>query len=99
MNLTQASLKQFFFDVIRPYKWYIAAFFFIALYWGINNSLSPYVLKIITDKAAAVNGDKFAVFNAFKPYVVLYMVLWFFIAVDMRFLDRVKLKLFVCLNN
>lgn len=94
MNLTQASLKQFFLDVIRPYKWYVAAFFFIALYWGINNSLSPYVLKIIIDKAAAVNGDKFAVFNAVKPYVVLYMVLWFFIAIDMRFLDWVKLKLF-----
>lgn len=49
----------------------MAAFIFIELYWGINNSLSPYVLKIIVDKAAAVNGDKFAVFNAVKPYVVL----------------------------
>jgi ATP-binding cassette subfamily B protein len=93
-SLTQASLKQFFFDIIRPYKWYIVSFFFIALYWGINNSLSPYVLKIIIDKAAAVNGDKFAVFVAVKPYVVLYMLLWFFIAIDMRFLDWVKLKLF-----
>jgi ATP-binding cassette subfamily B protein len=94
INSTQSSLKKFFFDVMRPYKWYVTALFFIGLYWGINNSLSPYVLKLIIDKAVAVNGDKSAVFNAVKPYIILYIMLWFFIAIDMRFLDWARLKLF-----
>ena len=98
MNKPSNSLKKFLFDVIVPYKWFVMAMCFIALYWGINNSLAPYVLKLIIDKVVAFEGDKSAVLNAVKPYVVLYIVLWIGIAIDMRFLDWVRLKLFPALR-
>ena len=94
MSTPPISLRKFFFDVIKPYKWYVIALFFTAFYWGVNNSLSPYVLKLIIDKAVAFEGDKSAVFNAVQPYIMLYIALWILIAVDMRFLDWVRLKFF-----
>jgi ATP-binding cassette, subfamily B, bacterial len=94
MNKPSISLKKFLFDVITPYKWYVGAMCVIALYWGINNSLAPYVLKIIIDQVVAFEGDKLAIISAVKPYVVLYILLWIGIAFDMRFHDLVKLKMF-----
>lgn len=90
----QSSLNQFLYKVIKPYKGYVFAMGFIALYWAINNSLAPYVLKLIIDNVVAFSGDKSEVLSAVKPYVVVYILLWVCIAIDMRLLDWVKLKLF-----
>jgi ATP-binding cassette subfamily B protein len=94
MNKQAVSLRQFLFDVIKPYKWYVGAMIFIACYWAVNNSLAPYVLKLIIDKVVAFEGNKSEVAHAVLPYVVLYIVLWIGIAIDMRFLDWVRLRLF-----
>lgn len=99
MYSSKTSLNKFFLELVRPYKWYILALFFIALYWGINNSLQPYVLKLIIDKAVAFEGDKAAILNVIKPYVLLYVALWVLIAADMRLLDWVHLKLFPSIRN
>ena len=98
MNNAEISLKKFFLQLIKPYKWYVVALFFTALYWGVNNALSPYVLKLIIDKVAAFEGDKSQIFTAIMPYVTLYIVLWILIAVDMRFLDWVRMRLFPSLR-
>ena len=98
MNKPEISLKKFFLQLIKPYKWYVVALFFTALYWGVNNALSPYVLKLIIDKVAAFEGDKSQIFTAIMPYVALYIVLWILIAVDMRFLDWVRMRLFPSLR-
>jgi len=94
MNKPTLSLKRFLFDVIKPYAWLLVALGFIGIYWGINNSLAPYVLKLIIDKVVAFEGDKSAIFVAVKPYILLYLTLWVAIAIDMRALDWVRLKLF-----
>lgn len=94
MNLRQTSLNKFLFDCLKPYKWYVVALLFVAIYQGLDNAISPYILKLIIDKAVSVNGDKFAVFNAVKPYFILYIALWFLIAINMRIFDWVRLKLF-----
>ena len=98
MNSSEISLKKFFLQLIKPYKWYVAALFFIALYWGVNNALSPYVLKLIIDKVAAYEGDKAQIFTVILPYVTIYIVLWVLIALDMRFLDWVRMRLFPSLR-
>lgn len=98
MNSSEISLKNFFLQLIKPYKWYVAALFFTALYWGGNNALSPYVLKLIIDKVAAFEGDKAQIYVVIMPYVTLYIVLWVLIAVDMRFLDWVRMRLFPSLR-
>lgn len=88
------SLKTFFIDLMKPYKRYVAALLFVAFYWAFNNTMAPYVLKLIIDKVVAFEGDKALIFDAVKPYLILYIVLWTLIVIDMRFLDWVKLKLY-----
>lgn len=94
MNKQAVSLRQFLFDVIKPYKGYVGAMIFIACYWAVNNSLAPYVLKLIIDKVVAFEGNKSEVAHSVLPYVVLYIGLWIGIAIDMRCLDWVRLRLF-----
>ena len=88
------SLSKFFFTLVKPHRWYILALFFTAFYWGLNNSLSPYILKLIIDKVALFDSDKAAVFQAVKPILIIYIILWFLIAIDMRLMDWLKLRFF-----
>lgn len=90
----QTSLKKYFFTLLKPYKRYMVAMLFIALYWAINNSLAPYVLKMIIDKTIAFSGDKSAVLQAVAPYLFLYVTLWVLVSIDMRFLNWIHLKFF-----
>ena len=71
---------------------------FYRVVWGVNNALSPYVLKLIIDKVAAYEGDKAQIFTVILPYVTIYIVLWVLIALDMRFLDWVRMRLFPSLR-
>ena len=91
---TQISLKKFFLDIVKPYKWYVLGLLITSSYWGINNSLSPYVLKLIIDKAVTLEGDKAEVFSALLPTISIYILLWILICADMRLLDWIKLKFF-----
>ncbi|VEB38923.1 ABC transporter ATP-binding protein [Legionella cherrii] len=94
MNKKNSSLNNFFLNLIKPYSWYVIGLLLTAAYWGINNALSPYVLKLIIDKVAAFSGNKSALFDAIKPYIIVYITLWVLIAMDMRFSDWLRLKLF-----
>lgn len=98
MNTATISLKKFFLKSIKPHKWNIIALLGTALYWGINNSLAPYVLKLVIDHVVAFSGDKGEIFSAAKPYVFLYIVLWILIAIAMRLNDWLKLKLYPTLR-
>ncbi|WP_392536546.1 ABC transporter ATP-binding protein [Legionella sp. 227] len=94
MNKKNSSLNTFFLSLIKPYRGYVIGLLLTAAYWGINNALSPYVLKLIIDKVAAFSGDKSALFDAIRPYIIVYITLWILIAVDMRLSDWLRLKLF-----
>lgn len=74
-------------------------FAFAALIWAITNTLQPYILKLIIDKASSFQGDKVTAFTSIKPYIAFYILLWVILALDMRFLDWVKLKLFPSLRQ
>lgn len=91
---TQISLYQFFIRLLKPHKYYVISLLLVASYWGINNTLSPYVLKLIIDKVTAFEGNRAAVFNAVLPEVILYVALWIVIAIDMRLVDWIRLQLF-----
>lgn len=88
------SLTHFILQVLKPYKRYVFMFGLIALYWAINNSLAPYILKIIIDKVVSSEGNRQAVWHAVQPYVLFYIALWIGIAFDMRLLDWVKMRAF-----
>ncbi len=90
----QTSLKNYFLNLIKPYKRYVVAMIFIAMYWAVNNSLAPFVLKMIIDKTVAFSGDKAALLQAVKPYIIIYVTLWVLVSIDMRILNWVHLKFF-----
>ena len=98
-NSKHLSVTQFIFNIVKPYKGYLAIFAFVALFWAITNTLQPYILKIIIDKVAGFQGDKVSAFAAIQPYIFLYIVLWVILCLDMRLLDWAKLKLFPSLRQ
>ena len=90
----QTSLKQYFFTLLKPYKRYIVAMLFIALYWAIDNSLKPFILKMIIDKTVTLDSDRSTILAAVLPYIIIYISMWILVAIDMRLLDWVRLKFF-----
>lgn len=98
-NSKHQSVTQFIFNIVKPYKGYLAIFAFVALFWAITNTLQPYILKIIIDKVAGFQGGKVSAFAAIQPYIFLYIVLWVILCLDMRLLDWAKLKLFPSLRQ
>jgi ATP-binding cassette subfamily B protein len=94
MGLRTVSLKKFFLDALKPHLVYVLAILATGLYWGISNSLTPYVLKIIIDHVVEYQGDKAEVVSATLPYIFLYIGLWILIAIDMRLVDWLRLRLF-----
>lgn len=93
------SVTQFIVNIIKPYKVFIGLFAVIALFWAVTNTLLPYTLKVIIDKAVAYQGDKSNVFKEMQPYIFIYIALWVGLGLNMRLLDWVKLRLFPSLRE
>jgi len=94
MNNSSSSLTQFLLTILKPHKWLVFGLLMTGLIWGINNSLTPYVLKLIIDKAVAFEGNKMAVFDAVLPLGIIYILLWTLLVIDVRFVDWLRLRLF-----
>ncbi len=86
-------------SLLKPYKGYLAIFAVVALFWAITNTLLPYILKLIIDKATGFQGDKISAFTSIEPYIFLYIFLWIGLCFNMRLLDLAKLKLFPSLRQ
>ena len=87
------TLPAFFWHFVKPYKWYVLGMFGTGLFWGIFTSLSPYLLKLIIDGITDLQGDKLQVFEAVKPFVISYMIIWVLVATNFRILDWINLRL------
>lgn len=98
MNST-ISLTHFLLGALKSYKRYIFFLAVIALYWALNNTVMPYVLKLIIDAVVDYDRNRIIVWQAVQPYVLLYIGLWVGIAIDMRLLDWVKLMFFPSLRQ
>lgn len=95
----QQSVTQFIYNIVKPYKGYLVILAFVGIFWAINSTTLPYILKMIIDKIAGFKKDKILAFSAIQPYIFLYLFLWLTLSLDMRLLDWVKLKLFPCLRQ
>lgn len=76
------------------YKAFVAMFAIVGLIWAILNTLMPYGLKIIIDKAVRFSNDGDNFFEVIQPYILFYLLVWIVLCLDMRLLDWIKLKLF-----
>lgn len=94
MNSNQLTLKNFILQIIAPYRRYVLVLGMIALVWGLFNSLAPYILKLVIDKAVAFQDNRMSLVRVLLPYIALYIAIWIVLAVGMRTLDWVKLWFF-----
>ena len=83
MNLISFSWK-----IFKPYRFYISFMLFTGILWGVYVSLSPYLLKIIIDSLA----ENKSVQKVYLP-AVIYVLLYFFTAINFRALDWIKYKI------
>lgn len=88
------KLLPFFWYFIRPYKWLAFGLFSTGLLWGIHNSFTPYLLKLIIDRIAAYQGDKTAIISLIQWPFIGYILMWTLMACNFRFNDWMKLQLF-----
>lgn len=88
------TLLSFFWHFVKPYKLFLAGFLFIACYWAVANSMLPYVLKHIIDRAFELDSNREQIFDAVKYLALLYIALWTGMACVMRLLDWIKLQFF-----
>lgn len=91
-NINQ-TVPQFVMHMLKPHRFSLSILAFVGLTWAILNTMLPFVLKTVIDKAVDFEGDKLAAFGAIQPYVLLYIGLWIVFCLDMRLLDWAKLKL------
>ena len=93
------TLQSFFWNFARPYKLFLFGICFVACYWGVVNSILPYVLKLIIDCVVEFEADKTFIFDAVKYLVVLYIALWIGMASVMRLRDWIHLRFFPALRK
>lgn len=93
------TLPSFFWNFARPYKLFLFGMCFVACYWGVVNSILPYVLKLIIDCVVEFEADKTFIFDAVKYLVAIYIILWIGMASVMRLRDWISLSLFPALRK
>ena len=86
---------KFILDALKPYKWHIIGLSFIEVFWAIDLSLRPYLLKVMIDRFEPVPLEGNIHSPIFLPaviYAVLSIIsLFIFRASDLIYLKMVPL--------
>lgn len=82
------KLINFSWNIFKPYRFYISFMLFTGILWGVYVSLSPYLLKIIIDNLT----ENKSVQHVYMP-ATIYVLLYFFTAINFRALDWIKFKI------
>jgi len=99
MKHKHQTLSEYIFVLLDRYKALVSMFAIVGLIWAITNTLMPYVLKLIIDKAVLLDDVRATFIDAVQPYIFLYLLVWVIVCLDMRLLDWIKLKLFPSLRE
>lgn len=82
--------RRFIHDALQPFRWLIFAQVVVGLFWAIDLSLRPYLLKIMIDKMQTIAPEN-AVEELWVP-ASWYVFFALFIALCFRFYDFIWLK-------
>ena len=85
------SVTQFVISCTKPFRWWIAAQFLVALTWAIDLSLSPYLLKVIIDRLPGLLPTQ--AYDALLGPALFYVAMSFIINIMFRFYDYVWINL------
>jgi ATP-binding cassette subfamily B protein len=90
-KMPSQSVPQFVINSTKPFRWWIAAQFLVALIWAVDLSLSPYLLKVMIDRLSGLSSA--------HAYEVLLWPAFFYVAMSLiinitfRFYDYVWINL------
>jgi ATP-binding cassette subfamily B protein len=93
------TLAAFFWHFVKPYKWHMATLFLTGLFWGVQQSLTPYLLKKIIDNLSSFRGDKAQILSVVAIPALAYIILWMLMALNFRFTDWLMLKFFPAIRR
>lgn len=94
MKSIPKQLIPFLWFFIKPYRGLMITLFITGFLWGIQTSLSPYLLKLIIDRTSAFTGNKAQIFSVIAAPTIGYVLVWSVMAMNFRLVDWVRLKLF-----
>jgi len=78
------TLTKFIWFFVKKQKAYFIAIQILAISWSIDNTVWPYVLKLLIDKILAFSGDKGEIWYYLMPLLILWAGLWLLIEVMFR---------------
>lgn len=93
MSSIPHTLPKFLWYFARRYKLYLVGFVFVAFFWSINISLSPYAMKLLIDRASNPENSE-ELFAALLFPAALYVGLIFIFGWVFRFYDWLIIKTF-----
>lgn len=79
------SFKSFILATLNQFKWIFIAQFLIAIFWAIDISLRPYLVKKIVDKITLI--PSLQVFSSLTPIIILYIFTSIIIVASFRLYD------------
>lgn len=83
------SFKCFILTTLNQFKWFFIAQFLIAVFWAIDISLRPYLIKTIIDKINLTPSSQ--VFSSLVILIILYILISIIIVINFRIYDWIIL--------
>lgn len=93
------TLGAFVWRYLRHKKWCLVGFFFIALIFAIEMSLSPYLLKVIIDRVVQHANDPSRLIHVIMLPVGIYASMSVILNLTFRLYDYINLRLYPYLKS
>ena len=94
MNTLPHTLPRFFWHFIKPQ---LGLFMLLALGmvgWSVQESVFPYFIKLVIDKASQYVNEKESIFTALTPTLTAWLALWLTIECGFRLYDFLSAKVY-----
>ena len=88
------SLFSFTLQKLKSYKGLFALTLFTRLFWAIQTSLSPFLLKMIIDKITLFTGNRSELIGHICPLLAIYIGVWGMVSFCYREWDYIEIKLY-----
>jgi len=88
------TLKHFIWYFVKKQKAYFITIQVLALAWSLDNTIWPYILKVLIDKILVFGGDKTEIWYYLMPVLILWVCLWLVIDVMFRVSGFISARVF-----
>lgn len=78
----ETRLKTFISSELKPFKWHMIGFFIISIFWSLDLSFRPYLIKMMLDRMTSTEPNQ--VFHVLSGLVIAYITLGFVMSLFFR---------------